>query len=94
MIKATYIEHMGNDISVLNAARVSFNKETTFTYKNEGEEEQFFSKTDPFGDDLFLTKGDYKLINFLAREKHLLPFRHPQVSLHIKAPIFVIRQLD
>lgn len=92
MIKATYIEHMGDDISVLNAARVSFNKETTFTYKSE--EEEFFSKTDPFGDDLYISKNDHRLINFLAREKHVLPFRHPQVSLHIKAPIFVIRQLD
>ena len=92
MIKATYIEHMGDDISVLNAARVSFNKETTFTYKSE--EEEFFSIKDPFGEDLYLSKNDYRLINFLAREKHLLPFRHPQISLHIKAPVFLIRQLD
>lgn len=40
-----------------------------------------------------LSKGDIKLINFLAREKHLLPFRHPSLTLRCKAPIFVARQL-
>ena len=36
---------------------------------------------------------DEKLINFLAREKHLLPFRHPSLTLRCKAPMFVARQL-
>src|SRR5690606_34775594 len=36
---------------------------------------------------------DERLINFLAREHHLLPFRHPQVTLRCKAPIFLARQL-
>lgn len=36
---------------------------------------------------------DAKLIRFLAREKHLLPFRHPQITLRLKVPIFVARQL-
>jgi len=36
---------------------------------------------------------DTKLINYLAREKHLLPFRHPVVTLRIHCPIFVLRQL-
>lgn len=36
---------------------------------------------------------DAKLINFLAREKHLLPFRHPHITLRCKAPMFVARQL-
>lgn len=30
MIKVTYIDHMGSDLSVVNAARVSFNKRTLF----------------------------------------------------------------
>ena len=41
-----------------------------------------------------LNEKDIKLINFLAREKHVLPFRHPQITLRIEAPIFVLRQLD
>jgi len=36
---------------------------------------------------------DDRLINFLAKEKHLLPFRHPHATLRITAPIFVFRQL-
>lgn len=36
---------------------------------------------------------DARLINYLAREKHLLPFRHPSATLRITAPIFVLRQL-
>lgn len=33
------------------------------------------------------------LINFLAREKHLHPFSHPQATFRCSAPIFVSRQL-
>lgn len=40
-----------------------------------------------------LDDKDVKLINYLAREKHVLPFRHPQITLRCKAPIFIARQL-
>ena len=36
---------------------------------------------------------DTKLINYLARERHVLPFRHPVATLRIHCPIFVLRQL-
>ena len=36
---------------------------------------------------------DAKLINYLAREGHVLPFRHPSATLRITCPIFVLRQL-
>ena len=36
---------------------------------------------------------DAKLINYLARERHVLPFRHPSATLRITCPIFVLRQL-
>ena len=36
---------------------------------------------------------DAKLINYLAREGHVLPFRHPSATLRITWPIFVLRQL-
>jgi thymidylate synthase (FAD) len=39
------------------------------------------------------TLGDAKLIDFLIREKHWLPFRHPQLSFSCEAPVFVARQL-
>jgi len=70
MIKVTYIDHMGSDLSVVNAARVSFGKT---------------SKT--------MTDGDVKLIKYLAKHKHMSPFGHAFASFHVKAPIFVARQL-
>jgi thymidylate synthase (FAD) len=70
MIKASYIDHMGSDLSVVNAARVSFGK-----------------KHDSFQD------KDTKLIRYLARHKHISPFGHAFASFHVKAPVFVARQL-
>jgi len=40
-----------------------------------------------------LTPRDKSLLAFLHREKHLLPFRHPQLSFECEAPVFVARQL-
>lgn len=37
--------------------------------------------------------GDAKLIKYLASHKHMTPFRHTQVQLRCKAPIFLVRQL-
>lgn len=34
-----------------------------------------------------------RLINFLARESHVTPFRHPQVTFECEAPIAIARQL-
>lgn len=36
---------------------------------------------------------DERLIKYLARENHFMPFCHPHITLHVKAPIFVARQL-
>lgn len=65
-----YVNHMGDDLMVVNAARVSFAKFKE-VYDNE----------------------DSKLIRYLATHNHWSPFAHPQVSLRVKAPIFVARQL-
>ena len=37
--------------------------------------------------------SDEKLINYLAKHEHTSPFRHPQVSIRCKAPVFLARQL-
>ena len=79
MIRATYIEHMGSDLTVANAARVSFGK------KSEMED-------DPWGPPVLKAKDD-KLIRYLAAHKHISPFGHCFASFHVKAPIFVARQL-
>lgn len=83
MIEATYIDHMGSDLSVINAARVSFGKKSTW--------EEPFEDCEPSL--LQLSERDTKLIKYLAKHKHLSPFGHAFASFHVKAPIFVARQL-
>jgi thymidylate synthase (FAD) len=83
MIEVTYIDHMGNDLSVVNAARVSFGKKSEW----EVDYDQV-----PCGLEM-LSNRDAKLINYLAKHKHTSPFGHCFASFHIKAPIFVARQL-
>ncbi|AYP28051.1 thymidylate synthase [Lentibacter phage vB_LenP_ICBM1] len=78
-ITTTYIDHMGSDLSVVNAARVSFGKKAEWEYHD--------SQT------MRLADRDTKLINYLAKHKHISPFGHAFASFHIKAPIFVARQL-
>lgn len=83
-ITATYIDSMGSDLSVVNAARVSFGKQSEW-------EEQVH----PSGDyaDNVLSDRDVKLIHYLAKHKHISPFGHAFASFHVKSPIFVARQL-
>jgi len=81
MSEVTYVNHMGNDMTVVNAARVSFAKESTWDDYNS-ETEQYVLKD-----------KDRKLVHYLAEHKHTSPFGHCFASFHIKAPIFVARQL-
>lgn len=41
-----------------------------------------------------LEDGDVKLINYLAAHEHSSPFRHPQIQVRCKAPVFLARQLQ
>lgn len=83
-IQVDYIQHTGSDLAVVNAARVSFDKESEWEYSPAG-----------FCDDgeKFLSWKDRNLINYLAKHKHKSPFNHSFITLKIKAPIFVARQL-
>lgn len=80
-IQVTSMGHFGDDLAVVNAARVSFEKES----KGIANEDGWFDGT--------LSDGDTKLINYLAKHKHFSPFNHAFLSFRIKAPIFVARQL-
>lgn len=82
---------MGTDLSVVNAARVSFHKESEFDVKTV-----FFDEDDPdrgFYPRETLKEADTKLIRYLAKHKHTSPFNHAFISVRVKAPIFVARQL-
>ena len=84
MIRATYINHMGDDLTVVNAARVSF-----------GKKKEALGYTGAEGGVMrpILADGDVRLINYLAKHRHMSPFGHCFASFHVKAPIFVARQL-
>ena len=86
-ITATYIDHMGSDLSVVNAARVSFGK------KSHCEETRWVDMDVWCGDMPVVDDKDTKLIHYLAKHGHYSPFGHCFASFHIKAPIFVTRQL-
>ena len=83
MIEVTFKASMGNDLTVCNAARVSFGKETEWDYE----------ESDAYSFKQHLKTKDRKLIQYLAKHKHISPFGHCFASFHIKAPVFVARQL-
>src|ERR1043166_5131845 len=88
--KVELIDSMGSDLSVVNAARVSFHKESEW--------EHFVPETGqvkpPDWDTVErLGEKDQKLIGYLAKHGHWTPFAHAFLSFRIKAPIFVARQL-
>jgi len=88
-----YVEHMGSDLTVANAARVSFNKQSTWDVESHQEDIDPDTRTVSHLPIHTLKKGDKKLIEFLARENHWTPFGHCFLQFRIKAPIFVARQL-
>jgi thymidylate synthase (FAD) len=81
-IEAKVIDHMGSDLSVVNAARVSFHKESDWEWDGVD------NTKNPH-----LSEKDTKLINYLAKHKHFSPFNHTFITARVKAPIFVARQL-
>ena len=92
MIKVTYEHHVGDDITVVNAARVSFGKKSRYYYGDEAEIAADFYKEWEYP--TFMLSEDVKLINYLAKHNHKSPFNHCFITFHVKAPIFVARQLQ
>ena len=81
-MNVTLIDHMGSDLSVVNAARVSFSKTSDWeTIPEAGPTEGL------------LKYEDERLIQYLAKHDHWSPFGHASLQFHIKAPVFVARQL-
>lgn len=89
MIEVTYIDHMGTDLSVVNAARVSFDKESEWYYPGIEDKNCPVEQLS----DRRLSDRDAKLIAYLAKHNHKSPFNHCFASFRVKAPIFVARQL-
>ena len=89
-IKATLMDHMGSDLTVVNAARVSFGKTSHPVAWMEYEYEDGSRSGDLIA---VLDHRDQKLVRYLAKHNHISPFGHAFASFHVKAPIFVARQL-
>ena len=81
-VNVTLIDSMGSDLSVVNAARVSFAKNSEWDSIPEAGRVEGL-----------LQERDEKLVNYLAKHNHWSPFGHASLQFHIKAPVFVARQL-
>lgn len=80
-IKVNLVDCMGSDLTVVNAARVSYDKTSDWLPRVHN------------GEAKALSQKDCRLISYLARHKHMSPFGHCFASFRIKAPVFVARQL-
>lgn len=64
-----YIRHLGTDLSIVEAARISYHS------PSKGDE------------------ADKKLLSYLYKNRHTSPFEQCSITLNIKFPIFLMRQL-
>lgn len=80
-MKAELIANLGDDLTVVNAARVSFDKQSSWkkNVKSPPTEKELHEK-------------DIKLIKYLAKHNHFTPFTHCSITLRETVPIFVARQ--
>lgn len=90
MINVELLQNMGDDLTVVNAARVSFDKESDWEYKDIYGVDQNGEWVEHIK---YLSNRDEKLIKYLADEGHRSPFGHCFATFRVTAPIFVARQL-
>lgn len=81
-MKAEFIDMMGDDLAVVNAARVSFDKESEWEWVERGSDFSYDT----------LSEKDQKLITYLATHNHWTPFSHVVIKMRETVPIFVARQ--
>lgn len=77
------LDYMGDDLDVVNAARVSFDKESDWERKQDWDGKRIAN----------LSAKDEKLIQYLAKHQHWTPFAHTSIKFRITMPIYVARQL-
>lgn len=85
-MEVSLVDHMGSDLSVVNAARVSFAKTSYFDSDSVDFDGELINPR--------LAEKDQKLIHYLATHNHWSPFAHCFLSFRIKVPMFVAMQLD
>lgn len=82
-MKVELLEYMGNDLTIVNAARVSYAKESTWV-EADVPERYTVSRT--------LKKADAGLIGYLMKNKHGTPFEMVQFQFRVTCPIGVSRE--
>lgn len=80
-IKAELLDYMGDDLAVVNAARVSFDKSSDWEDSCDG----MCFVCDCQGPKL--KDSDVKLINYLAEHNHWTPFSHTALKFRVAAPV-------
>ncbi|WP_075322571.1 FAD-dependent thymidylate synthase [Acidithiobacillus albertensis] len=85
MSKVVLKNSMGDDLAVVNAARVSMAKESKWEWAARGDESDLRCH-------IQLPESDKKLIGYLAKHEHWTPFSHVMLTFVIQMPIFVARQ--
>jgi len=73
-MKVELLDYMGDDLAVVDAARVSFNKASEWDFDESGWLD-------------VLKPDDAKLISYLAKHDHWTPFAHTAIKMRMKAPV-------
>ena len=88
------VDSMGSDLTVCNAARVSFSKDTEWEIDEEAVARLRESGSSYHPEDVQkLGERDAKLLKYLAKHQHWTPFAHPQITLRVKAPVSIRTQM-
>lgn len=82
-MKAEYIDHMGDDIRVVNAARVSFNKESTVFCDKDAKLISYLARHGhwtPFSHSMVTMRETVPIFVARQRFKHMVGFTYNEVS--------------
>jgi thymidylate synthase (FAD) len=97
-LKVTYVDHMGHDKRVVDAARISFgNNDLEFSSKED--EKEFLRLLEAAEQEYRIQKvpkitdKDKKLIQYLAQNKHMSPFEHNVISVIVECPLSIRSQI-
>jgi thymidylate synthase (FAD) len=71
------------DLDVVNAARVSFAKQSQWEVRDDPDAGEFRS---------VLAEADEAVLRWLMQKRHGTPFEHNFFKFHVRAPIFVFRE--
>ena len=80
------VDVMGDDYSVVQAARVSYGKDTRFNQVCSGGGEPYLDQSEKS------KKEDLNLLRYLMRHRHTTPFEMAEVKLLIRVPMDLWRQ--